>query len=180
MKDPRDSLINWMLALLLVLLFALVMTLFGIKHFQLKAQVVANELQQLRASVAAQNRTAEATLARLTLERNAAQAQLDQVYQQQEKADDQAVQEIARLTGELEQRPVRVRIVASSAACGAGRGGSEGDRATSAAAGAADATQAYGLLPESNSRRLGAVIAEAETINAAYASCRVALFANNP
>ena len=163
MKDPRDSLINWMLALLLVLLFALVMALFGIKHFQQKAQVVANELQQLQASVAAQNRTATAELARLTLERNAAQAQLDQVYQQQEKADDQAVQEIARLTGELEQRPVRVRIVASSTT-----------------ASAADTTQAYGLLPESNSRRLGEVIAEAETINAAYASCRAVLFANNP
>lgn len=180
MKDPRDSLINWMQALLLVLLFALVMTLFGIKHFQRKAQVVANELQQLQASVVAQNRTAEATLARLTLERNAAQAQLDQVYQQQEKADDQAVQEIARLTGELEQRPVRVRIVASSTTCGAGRGGSTGNQATPTTTGAADTTQAYGVLPESNSRRLGAVIAEAETINAAYASCRAVLFANNP
>ncbi|WP_218239775.1 hypothetical protein [Comamonas fluminis] len=180
MKDPRDSLINWMLALLLVLLFALVMALFGIKHFQQKAQVVANELQQLQASVAAQNRTATAELARLTLERNAAQAQLDQVYQQQEKADDQAVQEIARLTGELEQRPVRVRIVASTTTCGAGSGGSAGDQATPTTAGAADTTQAYGLLPESNSRRLGEVIAEAETINAAYASCRAVLFANNP
>ena len=180
MKDSRDSLINWLLALCLVLLVALVLALFGIKHFQRKAQVAANELQQLQASVAAQSRTAKAELARLTLERNAAQAQLDQIYQQQEKADVLAVQEIARLSRELEQRPVRVRIVASSTSCGAGRGGTAGEQASAADSGAADATQAYGLLPESNSIRLRAVSAEAETINAAYASCRAVLFANNP
>lgn len=177
MKDLRDSVMGGLLALalLLCLLFS-----FGMQHFKQKAQTVGNELQQLQDSVAAQNRTATAELERLTAERNAAQSQLDQIYQQQEKTDAQAVQEIARLTGELEQRPVRVRIVASPAACGPGRGGTEGDQATAAALGATDAAQAYGLLPESNSRRLGAVIAEAETINAAYASCRAALFANNP
>lgn len=180
MKDPRDSLINWVLALCLVLLLALILALFGIKHFQQKALTVGKELQQLQASVAAQNRTAAAELARLTTERNAAQARLDQIYQQQEKADVLAVQEIARLSSELEQRPVRVRIVASSTTCGAGSSGSQGDHASSAAAGTADEAQAYGLLPESNSRRLGEVIAEAETINAAYASCRAVLFANNP
>ena len=177
MKRFLDAIYGWLLALalLLCLVFGLCM-----QHFKQKAQVAGSALQLLQSSVDTQNRTAKAELDRLTAERNAAQSQLDQVYQRQEKTDVQAVQEIARLSGELEQRPVRVRIVASSAACGAGRGGSEGDRATSAAAGAADATQAYGLLPESNSRRLGAVIAEAETINAAYASCRAVLFANNP
>lgn len=177
MKDLRDSVMGGLLAL--VLLLCLVFG-FGMQHFKQKAQIVGNELQQLQTSVAAQNRTATAELARLTAERNAAQSQLDQIYQQQEKTDAQAVQEIARLTGELEQRPVRVRIVASTAACGSGRGGTEGDQTTTSDPGAADETQAYGLLPESNSRRLGAVIAEAETINAAYASCRAVLFANNP
>ena len=177
MKRFLDFIVPGLLALALLLCLALAL---GMWHLKSKAQAVAAELGQLQASVTTQNRISKAELERLTVERNAAQARLDQIYQQQEKTDDQAVQEIARLTGELEQRPVRVRIVASSAACGAGRGGSEGDRATSAAAGAADATQAYGLLPESNSRSLGAVIAEAETINAAYASCRAVLFANNP
>ena len=177
MKQFLDSICSWLLAL--ALLLCLVLGL-GMQHFKAKAQKVGDELRELQASVQAQNRTAKAELDRLTAERNAAQAQLDQVYQQQEKADDQAVQEIARLTDELEQRPVRVRIVASSTTCGAGRGGTAGDQATFTTAGAADTTQTYGLLPESNSRRLGAVIAEAETINAAYASCRAVLFANNP
>lgn len=180
MNDPRDSLINWVLALCLVLLLALILALCGIKHFQQKALTVGKELQQLQASVAAQNRTAALELARLTLERNAAQARLDQIYQQQEKTDVLAVQEIARLSSELEQRPVRVRIVASSTTCGAGRGGTTGEQASAPDPGAADTAQAYGLLPESNSIRLRAVSAEAETINAAYASCRAALFANNP
>ena len=177
MKRFLDTVCAWLLALAVVLCFALS---FGIKHYRQKALTVGNELQQLQDSVAAQNRTAAAELARLTTERNAAQAQLDQIYQQQEKTDVLAVQEIARLTGELEQRPVRVRIVASSPTCGAGRGGTAGEQASAADSGAADATQAYGLLPESNSIRLRAVSAEAETINAAYASCRAALFANNP
>lgn len=177
MKRFLDTVCAWLLALAVVLCFALS---FGFKHYRQKALTVGNELQQLQASVAVQNRTAAAELARLTTERNAAQAQLDQIYQQQEKTDVLAVQEIARLTGELEQRPVRVRIVASSTTCGAGRGGPTGEQASAADSGAADATQAYGLLPESNSIRLRAVSAEAETINAAYASCRAALFANNP
>ena len=177
MKQFLDSICSWLLAL--ELLLCLVLGL-GMQHFKAKAQQVGDELRELQASVQVQNRKAKAELDRLMAERNAAQAQLDQVYQQQEKADDQAVQEIARLTGELEQRPVRVRIVASSTTCGAGSGGPAGDQATAANSGAADDTQTYGLLPESNSRRLGAVIAEAETINAAYASCRAVLFANNP
>ena len=177
MKRFLDPICAWLLALAVVLCIALSV---GIKHYRQKALTVGRELQQLQDSVAVQNRTAAAELARLTLERNAAQAQLDQLYQQQEETDVLAVQEIARLSNELEQRPVRVRIVASSTTCGPGRGGTTGEQASAADPGAADTAQAYGLLPESNSRRLGAVIAEAETINAAYASCRVALFANNP
>lgn len=177
MKRFLDTICVWLLALAVVLLFALS---FGIKHYRQEAQTVGNELLQLQASVNAQNRTATTELARLTLERNAAQARLDQLYQQQEKTDVLAVQEIARLSSELDQRPVRVRIVASSTTCGAGRGGTTGEQASAPDPGAADTAQAYGLLPESNSIRLRAVSAEAETINAAYASCRAALFANNP
>ena len=177
MKRFLDAIGGWLLALalLLCLVFGL-----GMQHFKQKAQIAGSALQQLQSSVDTQNRTAKAELDRLTSERNAAQSQLDQIYQQQEKTDVQAVQEIARLTGELEQRPVRVRIVASSTTCGAGSGSASGDQATTAETGAADASQAYGLLPERNSSRLRAVISEAETINAAYASCRAVLFANNP
>ncbi|WP_314971758.1 hypothetical protein [Comamonas testosteroni] len=177
MKRFLDTICAWLLALAVVLCFALSV---GIKHYRQKALTVGRELQQLQARVEAQNLTAAEELARLTLERNAAQAQLDQLYQQQEKTDVLAVQEIARLSSELEQRPVRVRIVASSAACGTDSHSAAGEPASSTDPGSADTAQAYGLLPESNSRRLGAVSAEAETINAAYASCRAALFANNP
>jgi len=155
------------LALLLCLALAL-----GMWHFKAKSQAVATELQQLQASVTTQNRIAKAELERLTVERNAAQARLDQLYQQQEKTDAQAVQEIARLTGELEQRPVRVRIVSQLAASGAGGCSAAGEQAASTGPGAADAAEAYGLLPAANSARLAGVIQEIETLNAAYASCR--------
>ena len=169
MKRFLDTICARLLVLAVVLCFALS---FGIKHYRQKALTVGRELQQLQDSVAVQNRTAAAELARLTLERNAAQAQLDQLYQQQEETDVLAVQEIARLSNELEQRPVRVRIVASSTTCGAGSGGTTGDQATAANSGAADAAQTYGLLPAANSARLAGVIQEIETINVAYASCR--------
>lgn len=155
------------LALLLCLALAL-----GMWHLKAKSQVVATELQQLQGSVATQNRTAKAELERLTAERNAAQARLDQLYQQQEKTDAQAVQEIARLTGELEQRPVRVRIVSQPAASGSRGCRTAGEQAACADPGAADTGQAYGLLPAANSARLAGVIREIETLNAAYASCR--------
>ncbi|MEG2046096.1 MAG: hypothetical protein RR100_04535, partial [Comamonas sp.] len=106
----------------------------------------------------------------------AKQTELNDFQKTQEKKDEAATLEITRLAGELEHRPVRVRIVTQPAQCGSGGGGTQGDAAASAEAGAGNPAQAYGLLPESNSRRLGAVIAEAETVNAAYASCRAQLF----
>ncbi|MEX8193604.1 hypothetical protein [Comamonas guangdongensis] len=158
--------------LLALSLLACLVLGFGMQHFKTKAQVATSELKQLQDSVAAQKRTATAELERLTAERNAAQARLDQLYQQQEKTDAQAVQEIARLTGELQQRPVRVRIVSQPAASGAGGCRSAGEQAASTDSGAADAAEAYGLLPAANSARLAGVIQEIETLNAAYASCR--------
>lgn len=169
MKRLLEFITPRVLALALLLCLALAL---GMWHFKAKSQSVATELQQLQASVATQNRTAKAELERLTAERNAAQARLDQLYQQQEKTDAQAVQEIARLTGELEQRPVRVRIVSQPAASGAGGRRATGEQAASTDPGAADAGQAYGLLPAANSARLAGVIQEIETLNAAYASCR--------
>lgn len=169
MKHFLESSAPGLLALALLLCLALAL---GVWHLKSKAQAVAAELQQLQASVATQNRTAKAELERLTVERNAAQARLDQQYLQQEKTDAQAVQEIARLIGELEQRPVRVRIVSQPAFSGAGGCRATGEQAASTDPGAADAGQAYGLLPAANSARLAGVIQEIETLNAAYASCR--------
>lgn len=161
-------------ALLLCLALGLSMV-----HYRSQARVATAELTRLQADVRAQNTVAQAELDRLTAERDTAQAQLNAKHQYQEKADAAELQEIARLRGELERRPVRVRIVAQPAACGPGGGGAAGKEALRTDAGAADTAQAYGLLPAGNSARLGAVIQEIETLNAAYASCRTTLIDNN-
>lgn len=176
MKRFLESIYGWLLAVAVVLVLLLS---WGVDHYRAKASTAVRELQQLQAEVGEQNRTAQKTLDRLKAERDAAQAKLDKQHQEQEKTDANTIAEIARLTGELEQRPVRVRVVTQATACRGGSGSAEGHTAAAADPGAADAAQAYGLLPESNSRRLGAVIAEAETINAAYASCRATLINNN-
>jgi len=145
-------------------------------HYRSKATIATKDLQSLQADVREQNRNAQKTLDRLTTERDTAQAALNRNRQQQEKTDESTKLEIARLGDELKRRPVRVRIVTTTPACGSGGGSSEGQPAPAINSGAADPTQTYGLLPQGNSERLGAVIAEAETINAAYASCRAQLF----
>lgn len=148
-------------------------------HYRTQAHANADALRRLQADVEAQNSTAQAELDRLTVERDTAQAQLETQHQRQEKADAAEQQEIARLRGELERSPVRVRIVPQSTACGPGSGGSASEAATRADAGAADTAPSYGVLPAGNSARLGAVIQEIETLNAAYASCRATLIDNN-
>lgn len=163
---------RWLVAVLLLLSLALA---WATDHYRNQVMARDVQLERLSADIERQNADAEQTLATLTEQRDTAQAALDAAYQQQEVADAAAQQEIDRLRGDLEQRPVRVRIVPQPAACGPGGGGTAGYAPAIADAGAADAAPAYGLLPESNTRRLGAVIAEVEMLNAAYASCRAQL-----
>lgn len=172
MKRFLESIYGWILVAAVVLVFLL---FWGVDHYRTKASTAVKDLQKLQAAVGEQNRTAKQTLDRLTSERDTAQAKLDQQHEEQEKTDAQSVKEIARLTGELKQRPVRVRIVAQPTACGAGSGGTAGLTTTTADSGAADQAPAYGLLPAANSARLAGVISEIETLNAAYASCRAQL-----
>ena len=169
-----DTLAHWLVIIFLLLTLALSWLA---DHYRNQLRHKADELQQLQALVAAQNDQARTTLERLTTERDAAQAQVDTQHQQQEMADAQARQEIARLHSELERSgPVRVRISAQPApACGPGGGGAPGHPSAAADPGAADAAPAYGLLPAANSARLAGVIAEIETLNAAYTSCRAQL-----
>lgn len=171
-----EALQTAVLAVALLLCLALGLSMV---HYRTQARVATAALTRLQAEVSAQNTTAKAELDRLTAERDTAQAKLDAKHQHQEKADAAELQEIARLRGEFERRPVRVRIVAQPAACGSGSGGPPGEAPASAVAGAADTAEAYGLLPAGNSARLGAVIQEIETLNAAYASCRTTLIDNN-
>lgn len=164
---------GWIFAALVVLVMLLS---WSTDHYRSKAISADKNLQNLRADVREQNRDAQKTLERLTTERDTAQSALNRQRLQQESIDEATKLEIARLGDEFKRRPVRVRVVTSSATCGSGSGSSEGQPASAINAGAADLAQTYGLLPEGNSQRLGAVIAEAETINAAYASCRAQLF----
>ena len=168
-----DSIVGWIVAALVAMMLLLS---WGVDHYRSKAAAAVKDLQQLQADVREQKRTAQKTLDRLTGERDQAQAELKQHRQQQEKTDEAAKQEIARLGDELKQRPVRVRIVAAAGASGPGGGGTPGAIASPSDASAGDPAETYGLLPPGNSARLGAVITEIETINAAYASCRAQLF----
>lgn len=122
-----------------------------------------------------QNEEAGALLAQRTAERDAKQAALDRLAADQEKKDEAATNEIARLAGELRDRPIRVRVVAESRAGGPGGGSAPGDAACAAAPGAGDAEPSTWVLPEATARSLGEVIAEVETMSAAYASCRATL-----
>ncbi|MEG0936557.1 MAG: hypothetical protein RSE32_08045 [Comamonas sp.] len=173
MKNLLDDLRDWFVIVLLLLGFFLA---WGAGHYRDLAAANAKELKTLQGQVQHQADLAKLKLDEITRQRDAKQTELNDFQKTQEKKDEAATLEITRLAGELEHRPVRVRIVTQPAQCGSGGGGTQGDAAASAEAGAGNPAQAYGLLPESNSRRLGAVIAEAETVNAAYASCRAQLF----
>ncbi|WP_143326285.1 hypothetical protein [Vandammella animalimorsus] len=152
------------------------LALAGVADWQMRrARAARAELAALQAAVAAQNAQAAQTLQTLTQERDAAQARADAAHTLREQTDAQNQAEIARLAGELERRPVRVRVVTRPAACGPGGGGPTDHAPAGADAGAADASAAIGLLPARNAERLAAVIAEMETVNAAYASCRARL-----
>jgi len=165
---------GWLAVALVVLSLVLGWTT---SHYRSKAAAFNQQLTVLQARVALQNQEAERKLAELTRERDAKQAELDAFHVSQEKKDAAAKAEIARLTTELEQRPIRVRVVSQPSTCGSGGGSPQGDSTAPSSPGPSDGTEAYGLLPEANHRRLVAVIAEAEAINAAYASCRARLFA---
>ena len=172
MKDFLNALTGWVIAALVLLCLALA---WATDHYRNQFMARDVQLERLSGEIKRQNADAAQTLSTLTAQRDIAQAALDAAYQQQEVADAAAQQEIDRLRGDLEQRPVRVRLVPQPAACGPGSGGTAGHAPAVADAGATDAAPAYGLLPESNTRRLGAVISEVETLNAAYASCRAQL-----
>lgn len=168
-----------MIALEKIIIAPLAVTALGLglwgQHQSQRARAAQTELAALQAAVAQQNAQAEHTLQTLRRERDAAQARADAAHALQEQTDAQNQSEIARLSGELERRPVRVRIVTRTAECGPGDRRPASDSPARADAGAADASETYGLLPEANSQRLAAVIAEIETVNAAYASCRARL-----
>ena len=163
-----------LIALGLALSFGLAMT-----NYRDKAAQAADLLNALQRDVNTRNDEAQTKLDELTRQNQAMSVALTTLRTERESTDEANTKEIARLSGELSRRPVRVRLVPQASACGAGGGGTEGGQTAVANAGATDAASTYGLLPARNSERLARVIQEAETINAAYASCRITLIQNN-
>jgi len=130
---------------------------------------VLEKWAKLAAQVEMTNRLAEQRLVKLKADRDRKEAELHRLAEEREKLDEQAKSEISRLAARLEQRPVRVRVVTDPRACS---GGPEGDATAGTGSGEANAGEATGLLPESNSGRLREALTEIETLSAAYNSCR--------
>lgn len=160
---------DWMLGIVLAALLAGL--LFGCGFFVGKASM-SRDLGELSGSVEQQNTQAQATLDRLTRERDEKQAELDQQAEDQEKKDAAAKAEIDRLAGELERRPFRVRVVTQAGSCDRG---AAGEGAADTAGGDRDTGPAYGVLPPENTRRLDAALIEVETLSRAYSQCRARL-----
>lgn len=144
--------------------------------YQSGKESAGKDLARLQGMIEQQAEEAGQTLERLTAERDKEQARLDRLAAEQESKDADAKAEIERLAGELRDRPIRVRYV--TAPSGAGSGGAASQAAVSPGDSAGDATAATGVLPESNTQRLGVALTEVETLSAAYNSCRSVLVAN--
>lgn len=103
------------------------------------------------------------------------QKELNKIAQQQSKKDEQAKIQIKNLTNELTNQLVRVRVQPEANKCSGAGASTNKDTADSEG----NRIEAYGLLPELNTKRLASAIGEIETLNAAYASCRNTLQINN-
>lgn len=126
------------------------------------------EMEVIKEQIKYQNAEAQRQLDALTAQRDQKQAAIDKAYHEQEKKDELAKYEIDRLTAELRDRPVRVRIQCPG---GQGGSGSAGNGTTTADHHAGSAATAYGVLPDANSRRLASALNEVEKLSAAYNSC---------
>lgn len=148
----------------------LILLMIGYVYGSRSAQL---ELAGLKGKISQQTEQAEATLLAITKEVEEKEAKRNAQAVLQEEQDNAAKTEIIRLTGELANRPVRVRIITESRACS---GSSSGAAATNGQDSDRYAAEASGLLPESNSKRLRAALADVETLSAAYNSCRARAF----
>lgn len=147
----------------------LMLALAWLVGYQSGKESAGKDLARLQGMIEQQAEEAEQTLERLTAERDKKQAALNKAAADQERKDADAKAEIERLTGELRDRPVRVRVVAQAGDCSRG---AAGDAAARAEDRTGDTGTADGILPPENSRRLSAALTEIETLSAAYSSCR--------
>lgn len=169
---------NWKGALVLSIVVAAGLYVaglhFAVWHYRADANEARRDLAKLQGKVDQQNETATRRLAELTQENARIQSALNAQAKAQETQDAQAQAEIARLDGELRNRPVRVRVQSCSHA-GSGNRSAQGDPAANPQDRPGDTETASGILPPENTRRLAGVIQEIETLSAAYASCKSSL-----
>jgi multidrug efflux pump subunit AcrA (membrane-fusion protein) len=142
---------------------------------------VKTALDTLSRQVVAQKREASEKLAKLTAERDQAQAMLNDARRAQEIKDgnNQAAVDKARrdLRAAVAAGGERLRDPwAESARCGGGGAGADGGPGAGAGPGARDGAQTGGLLSAELTRRLDQRQLEADTINIAYATCRADVY----
>jgi hypothetical protein len=126
------------------------------------------------AALTKQKSQAATLLANETARVLAQQTQLQYQLQTQEVTDAQSRKTIATLAARvrsLVDDAGRLRDP-NAAGCGSGGGGAHADTATGAKSGAGDASAAGGLLSQQLTDFLFAQAADADAVNAAYASCR--------
>ena len=129
-------------------------------------------LAYLQGQLAQQQEQAEEKLKEAHENATALQSKAQEKLERQQEKDRENIERIKDLQRALASQPIRVRYQATSGASGncAARAQDESTRT-----GTANRTEASRLLPESNSQRLAAAIAEIETLSAAYSSCRATL-----
>ena len=126
-----------------------------------------------------QKAKAAALLASETAKVHAAEQALQSITQTQNLKDANNVQTLADLSDRLRRAagPAGRLRDPHAAGCGAGGGGAPGAAAAAASDRATDHAQTGGLLSERLSGLLRELAADADKINAAYASCRSDAFA---
>jgi hypothetical protein len=137
--------------------------------------VIQASYEQLTAKVIHQKMEATALLKKLTAERDALQAQVNDMRKAQEKKDADNAKLIATQAARLRDLAAASpggQLRDPNAGRGCGRAGAESGPAAAAGSGAEHAAEAGGLLSKELSGLLIRLTGEADDINAAYESAR--------
>lgn len=156
--------------LLLSLIALLVLSL--ATAYTMGKNVVEVELSRLQGHVDQQAKQAKQDLERLTQERDKKQAAIDKLAKEQEAKDNAAKNQIDKLSSDLANRPIRVRIEAES---GCSDCSATGEAASDTNNSESGARKASGLLSKENSERLRRALEEVELLSAAFNSCKQTL-----
>ena len=151
----------------LVLILLMIGYVYGSRSAQL-------ELAGLKGKISQQTEQAEATL--LAITKKSKKKKRPSVTLKQFYKRNKTMLQRLKLFGLLASLLIALYGCASSPRVGACSGSSSGAAATNGQDSDRYAAEASGLLPESNSKRLRAALADVETLSAAYNSCRARAF----